>query len=267
MVATTFNLVVRDNLEQTQDDFGCGDVRRFATTPITCGTDGQCDCALPGPDNADAGRWFSIDRAGDGSGFLLIPEPGVPVFVNESPVAAGRPRELLSGDMIRVGHLTFRFQRIRPGVAMARRSDLLSTIAKTLLLLIFAAELGVVYWLPRQLQKSKLMAVDVMRQRTVRELDTLRADVKLGGDAQAGSIPFMTRSVVAEELDHLTLFVRNNEKKLSGRQWQEVASAIAKLTLLVRQADSGAIGEELPGLDMDAAVRQILIRNKALPSD
>jgi hypothetical protein len=212
--------------------------------------------------SSPAATWFTITAGAEPNGFRVAPGDGG-VFINsdESPLADAH--ELTSGDLIRVGHYTFRFQRVRAGVAVARRADAMATFAKIILALVFVAELVLVYWLPRRLQESRLLAVNVLRHKAVRELDTLRATAKLGGEAPAGSLPALARAAVAEELDELTLYVRQSEKTLSGEQWQQIRTSLSSLNALVEQADSGEIGPPLPELDINRAVIKVLENHNA----
>lgn len=267
-----FNLIVRNNLEQTPDDFGAGDVRRFGSLPVSCGSGDQCDCRAEPEADIPVGVWFRIEAARDSGHPRLVPVTGIGIFVNDSGSPVSAPRELLSGDTIRVGHHTFRFQRLRSGVSRARRSDLLASAAKVILALIFIGELGLVYWLPRQLQESQVFAVDVLRHEVVRELDKLRAEVELKETAPAGSLPALARATVAEELRDLTTYVRRNEKALNGRQWLDVRSSMASLAELVRQAEAGELVAPLPDIEIGGAVEKLLEKHDAIdrasvPSD
>lgn len=258
MSSSSFNLVVRDNLASTQDDFGRSDVRGFDTTPVVCGTAPACGCRIPPDPDAEPERWFEI-TSGQETGFDVAACEDARVFFNQEKTAFAGRRPLLSGDCLRVGHYTFRFQRVRKRAASQRRTDLLSGFAKVILVFIFLFEVGLVYWLPRKLKNSQVMARTILAQNVFKELDSLRKDLhRAEKHADDSSLPSLTRSIVDEELTQLAHYLRENEKALSRDQWRQIRGNLARYDLLLKQADSGRLGAPLPELERDLAVRKIL---------
>ncbi len=253
----SFKLIIRHNLQQTLDDFDQAEVRTFERLPVRCGTDTNCDCRIDCPGEA-AETWFEL-TAGDAAGEVaLAAAANQPVFLNDTPVPVASHRPLTSGDLLRVGHLTLRFQRFHPPAPVSRSTDLLARLAKLLLAIVFVLEIGFVYWLPRRLHASRLLATEVLRERTVRDIDNLRARVKMASQATPGSLAANATAIVDEELDRLAAFVRQHQDRFETGQWLTLRRNLDNLKLLVDQADSGRLGPPLPNPPIEAGAQRLL---------
>ncbi|MDT8391339.1 MAG: FHA domain-containing protein [Lentisphaeria bacterium] len=256
-----FNMIIRDNLEQTQDDFSPGDVRAFDQESVRFGTDPDCDCPVSGGSDNPPRIWFRIDRMADARHWQVIPpvDDDTQVFVNTEKTPLTSPRNLISGDTLRVGHVTFRFQRGRSSVPLKRKKDYFSISAKVALACIFSLELGLVFWLPQKLRDSKLLARSVMSQRVMRELDDLRRKSRRPPEtAAASALPGLTKALVAREVDSLSHYVRDQQNNLTTEQWRGLYADLAPLNRLLNHADSGHVGAPLPAFNDQAAITAIL---------
>lgn len=256
-----FNLIIRDNLTQTQDDFSPGDIRSFDQDSISCGTDPTCGCRVDSAPEAPPRAWFRIERMAQSNRWHVIPtiDDESNVFVNLEKEPLTSSRELISGDALRVGHVTFRFQRARGTMAPKRKKDYISIFAKVSLILIFALELGLVFWLPHKLQNSKLMVRSVMSQRVMQRIDGLRKRSRQAPEtATKSALPSLTKTLVAQEVDSLSQYVREQQNHLTTEQWRDIHANLSYLDTLLNHADTGQLGAPLPAFNDQAAITALL---------
>ncbi len=249
-----FKLVIRHNIEQTADDFGNGDVREFAGKSVTVGSGGDCDCAVGAlPEVADF--HFTIHELSGHGDFALHPEPGQTLFLNNEPVLAVET-VLTSGDEIRLGHYTLRFQNMHRAAGMARRADLLAIFAKILVAFILATELLVVYWLPRKFQNERILARQIQKQETIMLLDVLRR--RAGKNSPDQQLNSQARLVILEELNSIAEFIRDNENQLSPQQWLRFNEYLLFSQMTLTRLESGGAFPELPSPALEAGAKAII---------
>jgi hypothetical protein len=254
-----FKLVIRHNIEQTADDFECADVRHFLSGPVTIGAASDCDCVLPDTEGLSE-RHFTIELANAAeaeAGWLVRREAEAALFLNHDPVVEPS-MPLVSGDEIRVGHYTFRFQTEHKTVGLARRTDLLAAFTKTLIVVILVAEVSLVYWLPKKLQSETVLAEQIRQQETVLLLDQLRRQTRqLASASPGGSIEAKACAVLQEELDQMASFLRQHERELDSDQWFLFHSDVRDLRAAFAGIRSGEVFRPLPKLAFEAGVSAI----------
>jgi len=256
-----FKLVIRDNLRNTADDFEAGDVRAAETVPYRVGADPACACVVE-PQGAP-GPYFTI-AAGDAEGtYSVVPDGRVAVFLNQSPLTTAAP--LHSGDELRVGHLTLKFERVYRSVGQGRRADTMTLLAKVLLGIIFFCEVFLVYWLPNQVKSSRILAGDRIRQTTAMRLDALRGRAQVEPTVPEGEIERSARRLATEELNALAAFVRGREKELSPDQWLQVRNHLDALARILDRLDAGPLASPLPAVDVEGGVRTLLEQSGEKP--
>lgn len=257
-----FSLIIRHNLEQTQDDFSLGDARDFDQEPVDCGTAPDCDCPIP--DNSDPAPriWFRVERIEKTRReWRVVPadDTAVKVFLNSEKTPLTSPRELISGDTLRVGHVTCRFQRAWKKRAAKRKKDYISMLAKISLVIIFTLELGLVFWLPRKLQQSKLLTRNIMSQRVRERIDGLRSRCRQASEASGPSaLPELMKNLVAKEVESLSSYVRDQGNRMTTRQWRDMNADLAHLDVLLNDAEDGQLGAVLPKLKDEMAITILL---------
>ncbi len=246
-------LVIRDNLEGHAATFRPGDLRTFDRPCVRIGTRAQFECVLPPASGLpDLAATLTLDPpSGEWS---LTPAAGVQLFLNQEPLVVSVV--LRSGDEIRVGHWTFRFHRQMVPVRYARRADLLAVAAKILVALILAVEIGVVSWLPRQVQRARLWELQIARQRTTLLLDDLRQE-NLRAPATT-ELEQAARRMVAGQLDSLALHLRRNQDRLTREQWRSFYSDLDTYRRILTLIQSGKAFPTPPPVDLDAAVHGVL---------
>lgn len=257
-----FSLIIRDNLARTQDDFSRGDTRHFAQESISCGTDADCECQISDSKDRVPGSWFRVERLKEGERrWQVVPVDGGEnkVFINNEKTPLTSSREVISGDVLRVGHITIRFQRARGTMAPKRKKDVISVFAKGSLLVIFALELALVFWLPHKLQHSNLMARSVLSQQVMRNIDNLQRQSRHPPETATQSpLPQLTKRLVGQEVNSLSRYVQENEKRLTTKQWRDLNTRLTHLYTLLAYADAGHVGAELPSLKDRMAINVLL---------
>ena len=255
-------LVIRHNLSENEATFQPGELRTFAQPVIRIGRADSLECSLP--DAADlplAIATLQLDAATDA--WSLIPAAEAPLFHNRDAVAGTVP--LRTGDELRCGHWTFRFHKVLPDVRYAKAADSLSFVAKLLVGLILVAELGIVSWLPRQVQAARLWEIEITRQRVALLMDDLREENSR--TTARNEVEQAARKLVGDQLDDLAGYIRSNQYGLSREQWRTVSEdlqAYQRILALLRQGTP--IGQ-VPPLETEPALRALLKPSALPPGD
>lgn len=253
---------MRHNIEQTADDFAAADVHRFDTVPVTVGSGDACDCTVHGEPEL-APHHFTITATTDKSGFQVAPENGLTVYLNANRVP-DEGGSLTSGDELRVGHATFRFQRIRSAVGQTWRADLLVQCTKLLIGIILLVEIGLAYWLPRRLESETLLAAEAQRQRTIMLLDTLgRRARKVVRKSASDSLQQGGAKVVADELSSMADFVRKHEHNVSRAEWHRLQLGLLRLQEILGSLEDNKAFPPSPRVNVEGNVIQILDKHQA----
>ncbi len=247
-----FQLNIRHNLRATEDLFGPSEVRSFTQAVVRVGRGEECECRI------HAGELEAVHfdlLTGEGTDrVVLCPRPDTELFLNADPVA--KQVDLHSGDEIRVGHWTFRFQRLRPRCRHGRRSGLLATVAKVLVAAILVGEVAMVVWLPQRLSSARLWEGQIARQRTTFLLDVLRA--RNNRAEVDDDLSHAARQVLRNEFSRLIRYVRSNEETLTRQQWDAILRDLRGYEKIMNDLTEGTAFSPLPEADVDGAVRRAL---------
>ena len=249
-----FKLVIKDNLKHSADDFSTGDVRHFSESSITVGSTSDCDCELASAEDINE-HHFTISEKEDGT-YQVKPTGGETIYVNYEPV--NEFRDLASGDEIRVGHYTFRFQREHRRARPARRADIFAISAKVIIVCLLAIEVFFVYWLPSQIQSKEVLSSMITQQKTVMLLDKARNNVRPSEIQDKNRQNTYALQLIQSELDALARFIRNNEKSISQNEWHRLNNNIKKLASLTAEINQNAIFKPLPEPHLEAGIRGLL---------
>jgi len=246
-------LVVRHNLEGHEATFLPGELFTFSMPLIRIGTRPGCECLLA-EDPELPQEIGTLEKDSASGRWSLTPARGVPLFLNQSAVEDRV--HVRSGDEIRCGHWTLRFHKALPEVRFARRADLLALAAKVLVVLILATEVGLLSWLPRQIQRAQLWELQIARQRTLMMVDGLRKRI----NPRANALPLekLTLSCISDQVARLTLYLRENSAHLSRDQLRVIESDVRAYDTLVTRIGENRVFQPVPPLDLDAAFKNAL---------
>ena len=246
-------LVIRHNLEGHEATFLPGELFTFAMPRIRIGTRPGCECLLA-KDSELPEEIGTLEKDLASGKWNLIPAPSVPLFLNQSPVE-DRMR-LRSGDEIRCGHWTVRFHKALPEVHFARRADFLALAAKVLVVLILATEIGLLSWLPRQIQRAQLWELQIARQRTLMMVDALRKRIVPRADAPP--LEKVTLNCISDQVARLTLYLRENSTQLNRDQLRVIEADVHAYDALITRIGENRMFQPVPPLDVDTAFRNAL---------
>lgn len=251
-----FKFVIRHNIENATDDFGSGDVRHFEALPVTVGAGRQCDCRVDTPAELNDIE-FSVSSGQAPDTFRILPEGNRPVYLNAAAVTG--ETELHSGDEIRVGHFTFRFQRERASAGQGRRAGVLGRLAQALIVLILLAEISVVYWLPREFQSQQLLALQISKQDTILLVDQLRQKAREAVQpGETASLSSSAALLAGEELDRMSQFIRTHENQLTDLQWRRLRRDLALMRHVLAAADTRTVSAAAPEPPVGSALEAVL---------
>jgi hypothetical protein len=184
-----------------------------------------------------------------------VPASGVALYVNREPLTT--PRALVSGDVIRMGHWTFRFVRTTGRATAGRRGgDVLGRIAQVLVAAILVLEVAVVSWVPRRISAARFWEAGVARQQTVLLFDHVRTLARRREDPDP--LIAAARRTVLEELDALARYLRRNEDRMTSAQFRRVYRDLQEWERILVRIDDGGAFRDLPEVDIGDGVRAVL---------
>lgn len=254
-----FKLVIKNNLEEAETAFSRGDIRHFEEDEVTVGASPDCRCHVQDDNDELAERHFQFfkeDSERDEFSVRLL--EGDSLYVNLEPVAD--TRQIASGDELRTGHYSFRFQkeyrRTRPG----RRADIFAVTAKAIIVLLLIGEVSFVYWLPQQIQSEEILAAGIIKQETVSLLDESRKKARPPESGDTDNLKRYARQLIYRELNAMARFIRKHEQAIPDGEWQRLHSAIRKLNSTTTAINNNNVFQPLPQPQVEKGVDALLER-------
>ncbi|OGV69146.1 MAG: hypothetical protein A3K19_15520 [Lentisphaerae bacterium RIFOXYB12_FULL_65_16] len=254
-----FQLHIRHNLDSAADHFAAGDVRSFDRELVRVGSSPDADVRL-GEEGCQPTLFLLLSDAA-GRVVRLKSDPGACVFVGQARVED--ERQLASGDEIRVGHWTFRFQRVYARAGLGRRAGLMSLTARALVVFILVMEIGGVVWLPRQMRSAMLWEEEIARQRALTLLDSLRDGNR--PSEQETEMERTARETVGRELDALARHVRQYEEALTRDEWGRIMADLRGYEQILNRLARRQVFQPVPPLDVEGGVTAVLKAHGVLP--
>lgn len=254
-----FQLVIRNTIEAEGNVFGAADVR-LLNNQATVGTTTDCDVRIDDEELAADALLFRVEFDDHGISRLLKTGPET-VYVNNEPVT-GPTANLVSGDEIRVGHWTFRFQKVRQRVGIAHRTNLMALVAKILIAVIILGEILLAVWLPKRLKYENMVAIQILEEQCVMRLDQLRhtidrmetpIDPTPEENLRAAAV-----RIVDEELDAMALHIRKHRETIPAENWSMIRDELDRLQSLLIRIDTGRVFHPVPKLRLDDDVQYVL---------
>jgi len=249
-----FQLHIRENLQSASDHFGPGQVQRFDAETVRVGAAPDCECRM-----ADASTFapchLVIRRsAGRPDRVTVCPQEGAPAFLNGQPLTARAP--LRSGDELRVGHWTLRFQRIHERVGVSVAFGLMSGFARVAAVLLIVAEAGVLFWLPGYMTRTTAWDSQVARHRVSDLLDSLRRRNRDSRDA--AEFERALRRGIDREVQARASYMAQYGDRLNSARQQQIDDELRGFDRLLEALSQGTLPPPLPAIDLDAGVRAVL---------
>ena len=254
-----FQLVIRNTIEAEGDVFGAADVRLLEDAALV-GTAPDSDVRIDDPELLQE-EFFRIDYSNATA--FLHPLGSESIYLNNAVVESGATPELLSGDELRVGHWTFRFQKVRERVGVGHRSNLLSFVTKVLIAAIIVGEILLAVWLPQRLKYENMVAIQILEEQCVMLLDQMRHSIDRM-DTPGPEADEMERlraagvRIVREQLDGLATYIRKHETQMTPEHWTRLRNELDRLQSLLSRIHAGTVFKSLPELEMDKAIRNAI---------
>ena len=198
----------------------------------------------------------TISQEKDGR-YDITPAKGAHISINGVPLQ-GNIR-IMSGDAILAGEQIIRFYAVIPPASQSWQSKALGRLARASLAVLFALQLLIMLWLPRHLSSSRIWDGAAAKQKITRTMDETRQRVasllKKEVEGQAGGLTKLLVSEVALDLEERSAYFRTYETKLSRSQRRRMMEDLSKLNSLLDNIENGLAFPEIPGPDIDNAVK------------
>ena len=265
-LSLAIQLVIRHNLEEHEATFVPGELRTFTEREIRIGSLEECECAVA-PVGTDMLPPVTASlRCGHRGEWTVTPGREAVLFLNQRAVTA--PGPINSGDEVRCGHWIIHFHKLMRPVSHAASADFLATAAMILAAVIIAAEIGIVYWLPRQVRSAQHWELQITRQRTSLLVDELRTtNLIAAARTNADKTPVCTavelaaRKSIGARLDLLALYIRRNQEGMTRGHWREIGDDLHIYRQALAAMDRENLFAALPPLAAEPALRSLLKKN------
>lgn len=248
-----FQLHIRQNLDSARDHFGPGEVRRFEAATVRIGADAACECPLDGQEFAPCHVLLRrgarvLDRVS------ACPQEGATTYLNGNLLTA--PTPLRSGDELRVGHWTLRFQSIHEAPGHNRPFNLMSGLAKAVIALILCLEVAVVVWLPRRMQEVAMWKTQIEQHRVIDLLEWLRRVCR--ETASTSDFDRALKREIGLELQARADYVARYGSRLGPAQTRLLHEELTDFDRILKAVTKKALPPALPGIELDAGVQALL---------
>lgn len=248
-----FQLHIRQNLDSARDHFGPGEVRRYAAAVVRVGSDAASECRMAVPEFSPCHVLLrsgarALDRVS------ACPQDGATTYLNGNPLTAQTP--LCSGDELRVGHWTLRFQRIHEVTGRNRPFNLLSGLAKTAIGLVLCLEIVVVMWLPRQMREVAMWKTQIEQHRMVDLLEWLRRVCR--ESRPTADFDRALRGEIGRELQARADYVARYGSGLSPAQTRLLHEELMDFDRILKALAKKTLPPALPDVELDAGVRALV---------
>ncbi|MCR4573722.1 MAG: hypothetical protein K5787_08145 [Lentisphaeria bacterium] len=213
----------------------------------------------------------TISQGKDGR-YEIAPSKGGNVSVNGAPLK--EKTRIMSGDAIQTDTQIIRFYAVIPPARQSWQSKTLGGLARASLALLFALQLTLMLWLPRQLSDSRIWDGAAAKQKITRTMDETRQriakilkkevekqnpstakQVTKEIEKQTTGITKLLVSEIALDLEERSSYFRINETKLSRSQRKRMMEDLSKLNSLLDDIENGLEFPEIPSPDIDNAVK------------
>ena len=248
-----FQLHIRQNLDSARDHFGPGEVRRFEAPVVRVGSEAASECRLEAPEFAPC---HLLLRSGvrTQNRVSACPEDGATTYLNGERLMA--PRALRSGDELRVGHWTLRFQSVHEEAGRNRSFNLMSGLAKAAIALILCLEFAVVLWLPRRMREVAMWKTQIEQHRIVDLLERLRRVCR--ETPAPGDFDRALRREIALDLQARAEYVARYGSRLGPEQTRLLHEELTDFDRLLKASTAKALPPPLPTVALDAGIRALL---------
>ncbi len=251
-----FQLIIRNNLKHDADSFTGSQAALFDNGLVKIGSSEECQCQVLDQEGRGGDEiWFEVEEREDG--FFLCRHTDLDIYLNRDRMEAAS-HGLVSGDNIRVGHWTFRFQKIHSHAPVSKHTDRIPRLCKAALLIFIVIQLLVALWLPGQLPYEKMAPQKVVEQKTVMLLDHLRRQVSSfpsSSDQMTGSNAVLR--ILSSEIDQIASYMRRHQDQIPHRRWHDLRDDLEMYQELLDLVGNSQIPPEQPELAVAAAVREI----------
>ncbi len=248
-----FLLHIRENLETAGDHFGPGQVRRFDAGTVRIGSGPSCECRIEDP--AFAPCHLVLKGSGSPSSRVrACPREGATTFLNGQPLAG--PTPLRSGDELRVGHWTLRFQRLYEPVRRSWQFHVMSRLAQGAVALVLALEVALVAWLPRRVTQAAFLEPEIARHRIGDLLDSLNRRNREGPSPT--DFERTLRREIDRELRQRGAYLAQYGDRLRAADRQRLYEELRAYDRILSALADRTLPPPLPDVDVDGGVRALL---------
>lgn len=252
----SIRLIQYERNDRGEIDERAGRVRRFPADRLIVGAHSNCDLSLAGiPDIA-----FAICKEDGGDYVIERKDKQLPVFVNDVALA-NDCMPVRNGDRIRFApyelHFMIEFERAR----LHRSAGVVAHAATFLIAVILILEIGVITWLPRQVQSRELWGLEITRQRTVDSLDTLRLRCNAALPQKSTPLQLETLRFVKGELDGIAGYLRAHGDDLDVGRILDVQADLEMYEEILDRLDQGTLYPPRETLDLEFHLRRMLETN------
>ena len=224
---------------------------------ITIGSSSQCDVCL----DDHKGIEFSIKKSSDSSYYLDKQNCDSEIKVNTSAIDRDH-FSLKNGDEIQLENYGLRFCIEFSSVGRNSRVGLISRISTVLIISIVILEFSIIAILPKQVEKRQIWELEVMRQRTLDLVDSLRNRCHLLSKSGKKAFYLETVQLIQNELDKIAVYLRRYASKVEMEEISRFYKDISYFQTILNKLDTNELYPAEITLDIDAHINAIFEENE-----
>ncbi len=223
------------------------------TDQLLIGSNKNCDLVLSDiPDLA-----ISIFKHADNSYHLEKKEQDVLLKINDEE-NLNLSFQLKNGDKIHIGQYMVHFIIEFSKASRHWNIGFVAYVSTCLIISILAVEIGIMTWLPKEIKAKQLWGLEVTRQRTLDLMDRLRIRCESSVKTMESSLDKSTLKLIIDELDDMSIYLRNYVNELDARQLTEINKDLSIYGDKVNRLEEGALFPEKERIDAQFFFKQII---------
>ncbi len=257
-----FQLIIRNNLKHDADSFTGSELGVFEQETARIGSSDECDCQVLDQEGRGGDEvWFEIEQRRRDF-FLHRRAADLEIYINHQ-LTLGPTTPLTSGDTIRVGHWTFRLQRLSDRARAVVRADWSASLSKALIATLILLQLVIALWLPGQLNYAQIVPDKIIEQETIILLDhTRRHAATFPRQSLEREVDRAAWRLVSAELDRIAAYMRRHQPSITPYHWQQINRDLSMYRDMLDQISDQELVPNPPPPAIDQAV-QALVRATA----
>ncbi len=233
-------------------------IRRFEKHRILIGSESGCDICLEGL----PGVGLSIFKDENKQFVLEKNDEAIAVRVNDDPLTA-KTTVIWNGDLIFLDGYRLRFILEFQRAQFHRKTGVAAFLSTALIVGIVILESGLILAIPKQLEKRQLWGEEIVQQRMVHLLDSLRIRCTNIHEDKNDRLAAATVKLIESELNELAGSLRDRLSEVPIDQLKLVEKDLKFYENLLDQLENGTLYGKPVTIDTESVLRKLIVEHNS----